>query len=161
MERVLRERQLSQRGWSLAAGLTERHVSVILTRARRDPGTRPDHDTMAALARAAGVRVEWLEDGHGEPHAAPQPSPSPMRHTPAHADPSVLDAALGMAFRPERHAVADLVAVRETMASVDLTALAPDALVRAVERWLDGAASLRARGEPVTTAGLLVRATVS
>lgn len=61
---LLQQTEMSARALSLKAGLSPNHVGML---ARGTVATRPAHDTLAALARAAGVSVEWLASGEGEP----------------------------------------------------------------------------------------------
>lgn len=158
---VLSNRDLTQRSWSLAAGLSERHVSSILTRSKTGE-FRPDHATVVALAGAAGVDVQWLEDGVGSPG---DDRPRVAREEPVRrADPPTagpLGRALLVALDPERHELEGLDAIRSTLASTDLAQRSASDMIEAARRWLDAAARLRRRGEPVTAAGVLVEATLA
>lgn len=158
---VLDNRDLTQRSWSLAAGLSERHVSSILTRSKTGE-FRPDHATVVALAGAAGVDVQWLEDGVGSPG---EDRPRVAREEPTlRADPPTtgpLGRALLVALDPERHELEDLDAIRSALASADLSQRSAADMVEAARGWLDAAARLRRRGVPVTAAGVLIEATLA
>lgn len=54
-----------QRALSRKAGLDEKHVGVIVHRLRKKADSTVEHDTLIALARAAGVTLEWLAKGDG------------------------------------------------------------------------------------------------
>jgi len=60
-----------ERGWSMRefarrAGLPDGYVGTIVSRLRRNPASGIEMDTLEKIARAAGVRVEWLATGNGQ-----------------------------------------------------------------------------------------------
>lgn len=61
---LLQQTGMSARALSLKAGLSPNHVGML---ARGAVATRPSHETLSAVARAAGVSLAWLADGEGEP----------------------------------------------------------------------------------------------
>lgn len=66
---ILHETGWSQRRLSREAGLpSESHIALILT-GRIGEGVTAD--TLARIARAAGVELGWLQDGTGAMHGAP------------------------------------------------------------------------------------------
>lgn len=74
IEQVLALREWSARELSLRAGLSENHVTQILSRGARRLG----QETLAKIAAGAGVRVAWLTSGEepmevagASPDAAP------------------------------------------------------------------------------------------
>ena len=71
---VLDQTGLSARALSLKAGLAGGHVGLML---RGTAGKRPADETLAKLARAAGVSQEWLARGVGEPGLVLQKGATP------------------------------------------------------------------------------------
>lgn len=74
---VLNQTGVSARGLSLKAGLAGGHVGLML---RGTAGKRPSDETIAKLARAAGVSHEWLARGEGEPGLRPHAGHTPPLH---------------------------------------------------------------------------------
>jgi hypothetical protein len=67
--------------WSRKAGLKERtHISRLIARLAADPGASADSGTMAAIADAADVSLDWLLLGRG---AFEPPAPTPDRRYPS------------------------------------------------------------------------------
>lgn len=60
---MLKLRKWSPGKWSTLAGLSRDHVRQVLLKAQESIETR----TLIALADAAGVSVEWLATGRGDP----------------------------------------------------------------------------------------------
>ncbi len=61
--------------WARRAGLKERtHISRLIARLAADPGASADSSTMAAIADAADVSLDWLLLGRG---AFEPPAPTP------------------------------------------------------------------------------------
>lgn len=58
---------VSGRALSRRAGLHELHIGQFMARARRDARHSLSVETIAAIAKAAGVRAGWLAFGEGEP----------------------------------------------------------------------------------------------
>lgn len=124
-------------------------------------------DTQRRLEEALRTSWGWLCGAEEEAKAEPPPPERPAedahgaRVVPlhAHSSPTILDAALGAAFAPERHTVADLVAVRVAMSDAPLAKYSPPALIHAVGEWLDAAATLRAEGVQVSPSSLLAQTT--
>lgn len=69
MEIVLSTRGWSKRHWAELAGLAESgHVGGLMRRMKKDPSRLAgDITTYAKLAQAAGVSLDWLVLGRGEP----------------------------------------------------------------------------------------------
>lgn len=69
LEQVLEWKGWSAREWARLAGLAEEtHVTQIIRRFRRSPDSATvDASTLAALARAANVSLDWLWFGRGLP----------------------------------------------------------------------------------------------
>ena len=64
----------NQRAFSRAAGLEETHIGKILKRLHKKPTGDLEGRTLAAIAHAGGVSLEWLVTGAGEPVTAlPRP----------------------------------------------------------------------------------------
>jgi hypothetical protein len=63
LQSILDERGWSQRELSREAKLDDRHVGVIMGRLRKNPDAKLEHDTVAAIAKAGRVRLEWLSTG--------------------------------------------------------------------------------------------------
>lgn len=73
MREVMRMRQWSEREWARRAGLKEEaNVNQIMRALRKDADAEKIAGTAAvwvALARAAGVSLDWLLTGRGSPHS--------------------------------------------------------------------------------------------
>lgn len=70
LEATLARMRVSQREWARRAGLSdERHLGVIMSRLRRSPSADVERETIAALAKGAGVSLAWLATGQGTPDA--------------------------------------------------------------------------------------------
>lgn len=121
-------------------------------------------DTQRRLEESLRTSWEWLCGADEAPPEPPQPRPTlgpqvvPIH---PHAVPANLDAALGAAFDPDRHTVADLIAVRAALETVDLTGYTPSGLIRAAETWLDAAGTLRATSRPMNAVSLLAQTTIN
>jgi transcriptional regulator with XRE-family HTH domain len=61
---IMKDRRLSRRAFSLRAGLSPSHVSMIL---RGEVADAISVKALYKLAEAGNVRPEWLAFGHGEP----------------------------------------------------------------------------------------------
>jgi hypothetical protein len=57
----------NQRELSRRAGLSPNYVGTLLTRLRKNPNAQVERDSLAALATAGGVSIDWLVVGTGEP----------------------------------------------------------------------------------------------
>lgn len=66
IERIAEVLGISHRELARRTGLKETHLGVILKRLRAKPDAGIHSDTMLAMARGAGVRLEWLSSGEGE-----------------------------------------------------------------------------------------------
>jgi transcriptional regulator with XRE-family HTH domain len=75
-----RGKRWTQRSLSLAAGLSQSHVGLLI---RGDLGSQVSMETIAKLAQAAGVDLTWLATGAGTPTRAPG-DPVPARAAAAH-----------------------------------------------------------------------------
>lgn len=69
-------RGFSERGLSIAAGLSPTTVNKLLTRLELNPHLRVEERTLDLVADALGVSRVWLRTGQGDPDQAPQPKPS-------------------------------------------------------------------------------------
>jgi hypothetical protein len=115
LDEAERARGLSSRAWSLAAGLSDTYVKQQRARAVADPNFVLPEKHAPDLARAAGVRLEWLRFGRG-PRDAPadelapaveaQPVSSPMQVR----EPRSVDVALLRAYREGHHTEGDVLA---------------------------------------------------
>lgn len=76
---VLRERRISRRRWSLAAGLSQSHVGQLI----RGDLEAPSAESLHALARAAGVSFRWLATGEGSPDPIVEGERRPEQELPA------------------------------------------------------------------------------
>jgi hypothetical protein len=84
IEWVVRERKISARSWSLAAGQSGGYLGNLKTTLRRlkpgDPGPDPGAATLRRLAEVARVSETWLATGAGDPDI---PAARPLRESPA------------------------------------------------------------------------------
>lgn len=58
----------NQRELSRKAGLSPNYVGTLLTRLRKNPAAQVEGDSLAALATAGEVSIDWLVAGAGEPN---------------------------------------------------------------------------------------------
>lgn len=157
----------SARALSIKAGKSPNAVQKILER-----GGSANGDTIAALARAAGVSEAWLLTGKGsvedgvvppgsQPPAPLDPPTSPIvAAPPTPSGESPLERALGAAFDHTRHTVGDLRAVQDALndGSFQWQRVEGD-LVESARTWLDAASALRREGQHVSTVSILYRVT--
>lgn len=71
LDEVCAARGLSERAWSLAAGLSDKYLAVQRHRAADDPTWLLPEKAAAKLAEAAGVNVAWLRWGRGPRDPSP------------------------------------------------------------------------------------------
>ena len=141
---------LDDRGWTRQrlereAKLTPGYASRWLNGDRQSA----DVEKVQAVARALGVRWEWIISGDG-PRDAPQ---DPEPHTAPVDDADTegpLERALGLVFTPGRHQLGDANAVRQTFGGIDFRQRSEADMLDAARRWIDAAAGLRRRGARVT-----------
>lgn len=69
---VLDTRHMTAQALSRRAGLADGHVGHFLNGRVK----RPHHDTIVAIANAAGVNPKWLEDGEGTPEGRAEAIPA-------------------------------------------------------------------------------------
>lgn len=158
--RASKARGMSQQRLCEAAGLSPGWMSGALTRAKKESAYRPDHETLAKLADAAGVSLRWLEDGDGAPDegvpvgaVAPVAAPQrlPARQVPENARPAqvaLLEAfkrAPGSFTAEDALAALDAIATTEAMLPRD-----PERAVATMGRMLTAVSRLRREGAPVT-----------
>lgn len=67
VEWVLRKHGWTQDQWCSAAGLPISTISSYLSRYRKKPTVEWQSGTLLQLAKAAGVSMEWLGWGYGDP----------------------------------------------------------------------------------------------
>lgn len=75
---VCRQRGLTHKAWSRAAGFAANYLATTVRRARENPDYVLPEDAAIALARVAQVSSEWLRRGTGSPEivdVAPRPAP--------------------------------------------------------------------------------------
>lgn len=66
LESVLEDKGWSAREWARLAGLKEpSHVNTMLRRLRQNPDATFEEETLAKLAAAADVSLDWLQLGRG------------------------------------------------------------------------------------------------
>lgn len=142
---ILENQKLSESALSKKAGLTRSHVGRYLSDRIHHLGD----ETLAAIALAAHVRVEWLRDGIGDPSSALDTQRG-MDHG------SLLDA-LTTAFRRHPDAtMEDLDAVRRLLQGDSPTRLPMEHATAILASWLSAARVLRLRGESVSWDSLAV-----
>jgi len=107
----------------------------------------PEH--AAAIARALGTTVDYLEGRTDDP----SPTPEPQNRGEG------LSEAILRALDKRRHTLADARAVEDAMSSVVSMLGVAAPLDQAARAWLDAAADLRRDRQPVTVSALLVRVT--
>lgn len=163
LERIVREareRGLSQEDLAREAGLSSRFLGTALSRARKAPTFRPDHESLVKLARAARVSVRWLEDGAGDPTDTAE-APTPTIHH--RSDPPKAAAiALVEALRrhPDRYEPEDFLEALRLLDGAD--AMLPADRERAVQSMaslLGAVARLRREGRPVSMASVVFAVT--
>ena len=133
---ILESQKLSESALSKKAGLTRSHVGRYLSDRIHHLGD----ETLAAIALAAHVRVEWLRDGIGDPLDTQRG----MDHG------SLLDA-LTTAFRRHPDATLDdLDAVRRLLQGDAAPRLPMEHAAIILASWLSAARVLRLRGESVS-----------
>lgn len=95
IELVCRQRGLTHKAWSRAAGFAPNYLATVTKRARENPDYTLPEDASIALARVAKVSPEWLRRGVGTPEVvegSPRPAP-PAYESPSHElDHAVLEA---------------------------------------------------------------------
>lgn len=133
-------------GWSKAAGLSPRYITVNRSRSRTNPDYRLSERGAEALARVADVSVMWLRTGVG--HKEPSRSTRPVGNASAEQELALLDAYRAGGVPAE--AVLD---ARGLLHDLD-PALVPDRATgaRVLRRLLTVVARLRAAGQVVNWA---------
>lgn len=136
---ILESKNLSESALSKKAGLARSHVGSYLA----DRIHALSDETLAALARAADVRVEWLRDGIGDPSSALDIQRG-IEHE------SLLDA-LVTAFRRHPDAnMSDLDAVRRLIQGDAAPKIPMERAVDILSGWLTASRALRLRGDLVS-----------
>lgn len=146
LQRVMRDRKLKMRSWSLEAGLSPTHVEQFVNKRL----SRTKVSTVRQLAEAANVRLRWLATGEGAraPFDKDERLDEPASRAPAcasleqfrtlmraedgadpvlldalgHAVPQGLDPGLGFWRREYQILREEQLAIREMMATPRLTA---------------------------------------
>ncbi len=77
IRKVAEDSGLSQRAFSLKAGLGETHVNTILQRLKANPEAEVEQGTLVAIAKAGGVTVAWLTGEAESASPAPPPATGP------------------------------------------------------------------------------------
>jgi transcriptional regulator with XRE-family HTH domain len=127
---ILRERGWSERALSERAGLSPVHIGKILDRG----GGRAGADTLARIASAAGVSLDWLITGHA-PGAPAEGSSHPVyRNLPGWTE------AVTIVRRTKPYLpIQALEAAGETNALLVTGPVTPDMVLRQANTWLDNA----------------------
>lgn len=148
---------LNQAQVETRAKLSKGYLSRVASGSRE-----PKTGNLAAIASACGVDVGWLSTGSGP---MTRPGVTVVRDDAPPVDlsdaVSPLEAAIGAAFKAERHTIRDIDAVRKVLRSSGQLQATDADLKAAAEAWLDAAAQLRREDLPVTTELLLFRVTVA
>jgi hypothetical protein len=161
LDEVERARGLSSRAWSLAAGLSDTYVKQQRSRALESPAFVLPERHAPDLARAAGVRVEWLRFGRGARDVpADEFTPAvevPVVESPMQVrDPRPVDVALLRAYREGHHTEGDVLAALSVLQTG--RTMLPDDPHRAVVvagNILTAVSRLRRDGRPVTFESLM------
>lgn len=151
---IMNRRGLSQRDLEKAAGLSERHMSMIL---EREGGMHKK--TRAKVAKALGVSEGWLLTGEGavdvnvvNDMSAAQAKPKALTSA---FSPIQLDKIINAAFVASIHMPSDTNAVRQLFAE-GFTLANPSNAPVFVRALIDAAARLRLAGEEVITSPRLL-----
>lgn len=152
---------LDARGWTRQrlereAKLTTGYASRWLNGDRQSA----DVEKVQAIARALGLRWEWVLSGEGPRDAPHDPEPHPPTVDDADTE-GPLERALGLVFTPGRHQLGDANAVRSTFAGMNFMERSEADMLEAARRWIDAAAGLRRRGAKVTAESLAAEVTFS
>ena len=146
LEFVCRIRNLTERSWSLAAGLSDKYLAVQRNRAAEDQSYVLPEKAAVRLAEHARVSVEWLRFGHGE-----APEQGPPVETGSDVDLAFLDA-----FGRGGYSSEDGVAARRLIEQEHLALPSGrEAAARAVRYLLAAVAAVRREGRPVTTTNVM------
>lgn len=161
LDEVERARGLSSRAWSLAAGLSDTYVKQQRSRALESPAFVLPEKHAPDLARAAGVRVEWLRFGRGARDVpADELAPTveaPIAEPPIQVrEPRPVDVALLRAYRAGHHTEGDVLAALSVLQTG--RTMLPDDPHRAIVvagNILTAVSRLRRDGLPVTYESLV------
>jgi len=151
-DEVCAARQMTARGWSLAAGQSERYLAVQRNRSADDPSYVLPEKAAAKLAEVARVNPEWLRFGRGPRDvAATSTSAAPVAvRVPRDAELALLEA-----FRRGNGSAEDVLAVLEALRGGEANLPAErEAAVNAMGRMLRAAARLRRDQRPVNAMSL-------
>ena len=155
-DEVVALRQLSDREWSIAAGLSPGYVKQQRYRASTVEAYRLPEDGAAALAEAANIHAEWLRFGTG-PRDLVAPGAAPVSPNPATSrtrEPRDCELALAEAFQRGvgRFSARDFLATLDLIREGEL--MLPDDREKAVlaaGRLLGVVSKLRRNARPVTS----------
>lgn len=152
---------LEARGWTRQrlereAKLTTGYASRWLNGDRQSA----DVEKVQAIAKALGVRWEWVLSGDGLREAPQDPESQPAAADEADTE-GPLERALGLVFTPGRHQLSDANAVRATFSGMSFRERSEADMLEAARCWIDAAASLRRRGLRVTAESIAEEVTFS
>lgn len=165
IELIMQLRNVSQRELARRSKLKdERHLGVILSRLRKNPNADIERETLAALAEGGEVSMVWLATGDGLPDD--QTGASAEIHV--ERDPELvhrtardpLEAAINVAFAPDRHTPTDVLRVVEAWRAFPRKDALDGDLIETARAWLDAARALRIVGRDADPWSLLERATL-
>lgn len=150
-DEVCAARQMTARGWSLAAGQSERYLAVQRNRSADDPNYVLPEKAAAKLAEVAKVNPEWLRFGRGPRDVATTSPAAPVAvRVPRDAELALLEA-----FRRGSGTPEDVLAVLEVLRGGEANLPADrESAVATMSRMLRAAARLRRDQRPVNAMSL-------
>lgn len=154
IEEVCRSKGLSKKEWSRAAGFAPNYLATVIRRASADPEYVLPEDGAEALARVAGVSVEWLRRGIGPSIVESSRAALPAARE---APPTTMESAILEAWRRTDFPT-EIVVALQGLARASRTRF-PERQEEAVAvamRWLRAAHRLMRDGQPITWETLAV-----
>lgn len=152
IEAVCRERGLTHKAWSRAAGFADNYIAMATRRAREDPAYELPEKAAAALARVAQVSPEWLRRGTGTSEISETQPDEAQRARPAdYTQTTDLDYAVLEAWRRTDYSPDVVVSLQRLIgAGRGHLPREREEVILVAGRWLRAVAKLVREGRPVT-----------